>query len=76
MGVRAVRRPMSTEEKHAMMTQTPIPRLITRMAVPGVISMLVTSLYNMADTFFIGRLNNTSATGAISVVYPMMAIIQ
>ena len=76
MGVRAVRRPMSTEEKHAMMTQTPIPRLITRMAVPGVISMLVTSLYNMADTFFIGRLNNTSAIGAISVVYPMMAIIQ
>jgi len=69
-------RPLTAEEKHAMMTETPIPRLIARMAVPSVISMLVTSLYNMADTFFIGRLNNTSATGAISVVFPLMAIIQ
>lgn len=69
-------KPMTAAQKHAMMTETPIPRLILRMAVPSVISMLVTSLYNMADTFFIGRLNNTSATGAISVVYPLMAIIQ
>lgn len=69
-------KPMSAQEKYRMMTETAIPRLITRMAVPSVISMLVTSLYNMADTFFIGRLNNTSATGAISVVFPLMAIIQ
>ncbi len=69
-------RPLSAHEKYIIMTETPIPRLIVRMAVPGVISMLVTSLYNMADTFFIGRLNNTSATGAISVVFPLMTIIQ
>lgn len=69
-------KPMTAQQKHALMTETPIPRLIMRMAVPSVISMLVTSLYNMADTFFIGQLNNTSATGAISVVYPLMAIIQ
>lgn len=69
-------KPMTAAEKHRMMTETPIPRLITRMAVPSVISMLVTSLYNMADTFFIGQLDNTSATGAISVVFPLMAIIQ
>ena len=68
--------PMTTQQKHAMMIETPVSRLITRMAIPSVISMLVTSLYNMADTFFIGRLNNTSATGAISVVFPLMAIIQ
>lgn len=67
---------MTAQQKHAMMTETAIPRLITRMAVPSIISMLVTSLYNMADTFFIGRLDNTSATGAISVVFPLMAIIQ
>ena len=68
--------PMTADEKYHMMTETPIPRLITRMAVPSIISMLVTSLYNMADTFFIGQLDNTSATGAISVVFPLMAIIQ
>ena len=67
---------LTAQEKHRMMTETPIPRLIMRMAVPSIISMLVTSLYNMADTFFIGRLNNTSATGAISVVFPLMAVIQ
>ena len=69
-------KPMTADEKYHMMTETPIPRLITRMAVPSIISMLVTSLYNMADTFFIGQLDNTSATGAISVVFPLMAIIQ
>ncbi len=69
-------KPMTADEKYRMMTETPIPRLITRMAVPSIISMLVTSLYNMADTFFIGQLDNTSATGAISVVFPLMAIIQ
>lgn len=69
-------KPMTAEQKYEMMTNTPLPRLITRMAVPSVISMLVTSIYNMADTFFIGQLNNTSATGAISVVFPLMAIIQ
>ncbi|MCQ2453971.1 MAG: MATE family efflux transporter [Clostridia bacterium] len=69
-------RPLSAEEKYTMMTTQPIPSLVTRMAVPGVISMLVTSIYNMADTFFIGQLNNTSATGAISIVFPLMTIIQ
>lgn len=69
-------KPMTAEQKYDMMTRQPIPRIITRMAVPSIISMLVTSLYNMADTFFIGRLNNTSATGAISVVFPLMSIIQ
>ncbi|MBQ7184196.1 MAG: MATE family efflux transporter [Clostridia bacterium] len=69
-------KPMTAREKHAMMVETPIRRLILRMAVPSIISMLVTSLYNMADTYFIGLLNNTSATGAISVVFPLMTIIQ
>ncbi len=67
---------MTAEEKYTMMTTQPIPSLVTRMAIPGVISMLVTSIYNMADTFFIGQLNNTSATGAISIVFPLMTIIQ
>lgn len=46
------------------------------MAVPTIVSMLITSFYNMADTFFVGRLNNTSATGAVGVVFSLMAIIQ
>lgn len=57
------------------MTQTPIPRLITTLAVPTIISMMITSVYNMADTFFVGRIG-TSATGAVGVVFSLMAVIQ
>ena len=68
--------PNGMNEKFIKMTQAPVRGLIVRMAVPTIISMLITSLYNMADTFFVGQLQNTSATGAIGVVFPLMAIIQ
>ena len=45
------------------------------MAVPTIITMLVSSFYNMADTFFVGRIS-TSASGAVGVVFPLMNIIQ
>ncbi|WP_337612316.1 MATE family efflux transporter, partial [Agathobaculum sp.] len=57
------------------MTESPVEPLICKMAVPTIISMLITSIYNMADTFFVGRLG-TSATGAVGVVFPLMALIQ
>ncbi len=57
------------------MTQTPIPQLVCTLAVPTIISMLITSIYNMADTFFVGRIS-TTATGAVGVVFSLMAVIQ
>ncbi|RHR26722.1 MATE family efflux transporter [Clostridium sp. AF19-22AC] len=57
------------------MTEAPIPGLIGRLAVPTIISMLITSFYNMADTFFVGRVG-TSATAAVGVAFPIMAVIQ
>lgn len=63
------------QEKIEYMLTEPVPRLVCRMAVPTVISMLVTSFYNMADTFFVGKLN-TQATGAVGVVFSVMALIQ
>lgn len=57
------------------MTQTPIPRLVTTLAVPTIISMLVTAVYNMADTFFVAQLG-TSAAGAVGIVFSLMAVIQ
>lgn len=63
------------QQKFDRMTKTPIPRLIGELAVPTIISMLVTSFYNMADTFFVGKVN-TSATAAVGIVFPMMAMIQ
>lgn len=64
------------EEKFTYMTETPVNCLVCRMAVPTVMSMLVTSLYNVADTFFVSLLNNTSITGAIGVIFPVMTVIQ
>ncbi len=64
------------EKKFIQMTQPPVEGLICRLAVPCIISMLVTSFYNMADTYFVGMLHSNAATGAIGVVFSMMAIIQ
>ncbi len=57
------------------MTKTPIPRLICTLSVPTVISMLVTNIYNLADTAFVGQLGN-SASGATGIVFGFMAILQ
>ena len=64
------------EKKYRQLTGDPIPPLVCRLAVPSIISMLVTAFYNMADTFFVGMLNSNSATGAVGVVFSFMAIIQ
>ena len=57
------------------MTKEPVSKLVLRLGIPTTISMLVTSVYNMADTFFVGKLGN-SASGAVGVVFGLMAIIQ
>ena len=66
---------MSKEEKLKQMTETPVEKLIPRLAVPTIISMLVTSIYNMADTFFVSQIG-TSASGAVGVMFSAMAMIQ
>ncbi|MBQ9730027.1 MAG: MATE family efflux transporter [Clostridia bacterium] len=57
------------------MTQTPIPRLIISLGIPTTLNMMVTSLYNLADTYFVSGLG-LQATGAVSVVLSLMSIIQ
>lgn len=66
---------MTQEEKVVYMTTKPVNRLVCEMAVPTIISMLITSFYNMADTYFVGKIN-TQATGAVGVVFSLMALIQ
>lgn len=57
------------------MVNTPIKKLVLSLGIPTIISMLITSVYNIADTFFVSQLG-TSASGAVSVIFPLMAIIQ
>ena len=64
------------EKKYREMTEPPVHKLICKLAVPCIISMLVTAFYNMADTYFVGMLGSNAATGAVGVVFSMMAIIQ
>ena len=57
-----------TEEKQRQkMLNTPVPRLVTSLAVPTVITMLITVIYNTADTFFISQINK-SASAAVGAV--------
>lgn len=62
-------------DQRRRMLETPIPPLVGRLAVPTIASMLVTSLYNMADTYFVSQIG-TSASGAVGIVFSIMAIIQ
>lgn len=65
----------ASEKRYRDMTETAVPKLITRLAVPTIISMLVTALYNAADTFFVGRIS-TEAIAAVGLSFSVMAVIQ
>ena len=67
---------MTNADKHyEKMTQTPVAKLIVQLGVPTTISMLITSIYNMADTYFVGTLG-PSAQAATGVLFTLQAIIQ
>lgn len=63
------------EDKFIRMTTRPVKGLVCSMAIPSIMSMLVTAFYNLADTFFVGKVS-TQATGAVGVVFSYMTLIQ
>ena len=65
----------ASEEQFLKMTQTPIPRLITSLAIPTTIGMLITVIYNTADTYFVSQIDK-SASAAVGAVYAVMSVIQ
>ena len=62
-------------DRHAYLTETPVPQLICSLAGPTILSMMVTGIYNSADTYFVGRIS-TQGTAAVGLVLSVMAIIQ
>mgnify|MGYP000275882559 CR=1 FL=1 len=63
---------LSKEEKqYKRLTGEPVARLVLELGLPTTISMLITNLYNMVDTWFVSQLG-TSATGAVGVVFGLM----
>ena len=66
---------MSSAERAQMMLHAPVSKIIPKLAIPTIISMLITSIYNMADTYFVSQIS-TSASGAVGVVFSVMGVIQ
>ncbi len=65
----------NADEKRQYMLETPVKKLVCTLAGPTILSMLITSFYNMVDTFFVGKIN-TQATAAVGIVFSLMAIVQ
>lgn len=63
------------QNQYEYLTKTPVPRLVIKLGIPTTVSMLVTNIYNMADTYFVGKVG-TSASAAVGIVFGLMAIIQ
>ncbi|MBR1517633.1 MAG: MATE family efflux transporter [Bacteroidales bacterium] len=70
-----MKHPATLDDKQHYMTHTPVWRLVLRMAVPSILSMLVTATYNVVDAVFIGRLS-TEATAGIGISFAYMTFIQ
>ncbi len=68
-------RTVDPEIEYRRMTETSVTKLVLMLSLPTVMSQMITSIYNMADTFFVTRLGD-SAVGAVSVVYALQSIIQ
>lgn len=66
---------MTLEDKYIEMTQTPVRRLVLRLSVPTILSMMVTSLYNVVDAAFVGHLS-TEATAGVGISFAYMTVIQ
>ncbi|MDR2941626.1 MAG: MATE family efflux transporter [Treponema sp.] len=65
----------ATAAKHEMMISSPVGPLICKLAVPTITGMLISSIYNTADTYFVSSLG-TSAIAGVGVVFSLMSIIQ
>lgn len=70
-----MRHSITSEEQYNRMMLEPIPKLIVSLAIPTVVSMMITVIYNTADTYFVSQINK-SAAAAVGAVYAIMAIIQ
>ena len=66
---------MKVTDNYAFLTKGPIHHVIWTLAVPTIISMLITNVYNIVDTFFVGQID-TQSTAAVGVVFSLMFVVQ
>ena len=63
------------QDKNELFASAPVPRAVATMAIPTVLSMLVTVVYNMVDTFFVGQTGDANQVAAVSLATPVFLII-
>ena len=63
---------MAANDKVILFEKTPIPKAIMKLAIPTVLSSLVMVLYNLADTYFVGMLNDPVQNAAVTLSYPVI----
>ena len=63
------------DKKYIMMTTQPVSRLVSRLAVPSIITMMISAIYNMADTFYVAGID-VQSPAAVGVIFSYMAFIQ
>ena len=63
---------MTNEEKTLMFEEMPIPKAVAKLAIPTILSSLVMVLYNLADTYFVGALNDPVESAAVTLAAPVL----
>ena len=63
---------MEQNQKADLFERTPIPRAVAQLAIPTILSSLVMVLYNMADTYFVGMINNPVQNAAVALAAPVL----
>lgn len=66
---------MRHRDNFTFLTSAPVHKVVLTMAAPAIVSMLVTSLYNLVTTFYVGQIN-TQATAAVGITFSVMSVIQ
>lgn len=76
MGLKTETDEQKREARYKQMTEAPLYPLLLRTAVPSMMGMLVSTVYSMTDTYFVGKLGHASLTAAVGIVYTFISVIQ
>lgn len=66
---------MKTEDRSKLLGEGPVMSTLFKLAIPGIIGMMISAIYNMVDTMFVGGLNDTRAMAAVGIALPIFMLI-
>ncbi len=66
---------VAEESERCLFEKMPVPKAVMTLAIPTIISQIVTMIYNLADTFFIGQIGNPAMVAAVSLVSPYFNLL-